>query len=245
MARRLIDRIRGLLPGGGRPVHPLIVRNRQRFGAGIDEGGPLADYEFVALDTELTGFSAQDEIVAIGAVRIKNQRILCGETFHALARPQARFQTKSTLVHRLTPQELRQAAGLAEVLPRFVEFCGDALLVGHFLRLDLEFLNRAARRLMGGVLVTPYLDTLGLALRYREFCQGGGGECAANADYHLSALASEYALPAFPAHNALQDALQTAYLFLFLAGKLQRHGVRTLGDFLKAGQRFNQPWWSM
>ncbi len=243
---RFFEMIRGMMRARKRPVHPLIIRNQQRFLRGIEGHGPLADYEFVALDTELTGFSrAQDEIVAIGAVRIKNQRILCGETFHALARPEARFQTKSTLVHRLTPQELRQAAGLAEVLPSFVEFCGNALLVGHFVRLDLEFLNRAARRLMGGVLATPYLDTLGLALRYREFCQGGGGECAANADYHLSALAAEYALPAFPAHNALQDALQTAYLFLFLAGKLQTHGVRTLDDFLKAGQRFNQPWWSM
>lgn len=230
-----------------RPLHPLIAHNQQRFPRGEEYHGLLQDYEFVVLDTELTGFSpSRDEIVAMGAVRIKKQQILCAETFYALVRPRSRFQTESTLVHRLTPQELQRAAGLEEVLPRFIDFCGDAFLVGHFVRLDLEFINRAAMRLLGGVLTTPYLDTMGLAMNYHDLLHGAGGDhTTRQGAYTLSSLSADYGLPPFQAHDALQDALQTAYLFLYLCKKMRGHGIATMQEFLKAGQRFNHPWWSM
>ncbi len=239
--------LKTFLRAGREPVHPLLVGNRQQFVQGAEYHNLLHDYEFVVIDTELTGFNRKrDEIVAIGAVRIKGLHISCGETFYAVVRPDERFQTQSTLVHRLTPQELHKAAGLHEVLPRFVEFCGGAFLVGHFVRLDLEFINRAAKRLMGGILTTPYLDTMGLAMAYHDLRDG---ECSDHYNrqggFSLPALSREFGLPRFQEHNALQDALQTAYLFLYLVKKMHPYGVRTMHDFLAAGRSRHGSWWSM
>lgn len=245
---RLADLVKTIARTGRQPLHPLLVENHRKFAQGGEYHGPLQEYEFVVLDTELTGFSRKrDEIVAFGAVRIRDLRIVCGETFYALVRPDGRFQTQSTLVHRLTPGELHRAAGLDEVLPRFVEFCGDAFLVGHFVRLDLEFINRAAQRLMGGILTTPYLDTMGLAMSYQDLRDGAGGDHDNRQGvYTLAALSKEYGLPSFQEHNALQDALQTAYLFLYLVKMLCNQGLRTMNDFLVAGRSSRHTmWWPM
>ncbi|MBU4152258.1 MAG: 3'-5' exonuclease [Proteobacteria bacterium] len=226
-----------LLSSKRKPTHPLIIQNNQRFLAQTGFPGLLREYEFVVFDTELTGFNRKrDEIVAIGAVRIQGLRIICGQTFYALVRPDERFHTTSTLVHRLTPQELRGAVGLPEVLPRFVEFCGDAVLVGHYVGLDLDFLARATRRLMGGHLAAPHLDTIRLAMAYHELIHKEGREYAhRQGAYSLSGLTKKFGLPSFDAHNALQDSIQTAYLFLYLTRKLADLGLRTLNDFLSAG----------
>jgi len=230
---------------GRTPLHPLIARNNQLFKPGAEYHRPLQEYDFVVLDTELTGFNRkQDEIVAIGAVRIRDLKIRCGETFYALVRPDERFHTKSTLVHRLTPQELHSAASLEEVLPRFVEFCGDAFLVGHFVRLDLEFIARASKKIMGGVLTTPYFDTMCLAMAYNDFCHGSYSDhITRQGAYTLSALSNEFGLPPFLEHNALQDSMQTAYLFLYLIKKMRQMRLQTMQEYLVAGRNRSMLWW--
>lgn len=218
-------------------VHPLIIQNNQRVREQNGYPGLLPDYDFVVFDTELTGFNRKrDEIVAIGAVRIQGLRIICGQTFYALVRPDERFHTSSTLVHRLTPQELRSAVGLAEVLPHFIEFCGNSVLIGHYIQLDLDFIARATRRLMGGQLNSPHLDTIRLAMVYHELTHREEQDYVPRQGaYGLSVLSEKFGLPSFEAHNALQDSIQTAYLFLYLARKLSELGLRTLDDLLTAG----------
>jgi DNA polymerase-3 subunit epsilon len=194
----------------------------------------------VVFDTELTGFNVKrDEIVAIGAVKIRNLQIQCSEIFYALVKPDGHFHTPSTLVHRITPQELRKAESLEDILPRFLEFCGDAVQIGHYLRLDLEFFNAAAKNLLGGAIKTPYLDTMRLAMAYNEVKHGHYYDHGnIRGAYTLDALSKEFALPAFSAHNALQDSLQTAYLFLFLTKKMRPYGFRTMHDYLTAGRNW-------
>lgn len=230
---------------GRRETHPLILHNNERFKPGAEYHQLLQDCDFVVFDTELTGFNRkQDEIVAIGAVRIKNLRIMCGETFYALVRPDERFHTQSTLVHRLTPQELLGASTMAEVLPSFLEFCGDAFLVGHFVRLDLDFINRATKRLMGGILQTPYFDTMCLAMAYNDHRNGTFCDhFSRQGEYTLSALSREFGLPAFTEHNALQDSVQTAYLFLYLIKKMRAMGLQTMQEYLVAGRNRSMLWW--
>lgn len=239
------DLIKNIFRPSQQPPHPLIVHNNQLFHAGEQYPHLLHEYEFVVFDTELTGFNhKQDEIIAIGAVKIKNLQIICGETFYTLVRPGERFQTKSTLIHRLTPQELHNAPTMAEVLPQFLEFCGDAFLVGHFVRLDLDFINRATKKHLGGMLTTPYLDTMCLAMAYNDIRQGSYcDQYNRQGAYNLAALSKEYGLPLFAEHNALQDSLQTAYLFLYLVKKIRHHGVRTMDEYLETGRNRSMLWW--
>ncbi|MCK4838628.1 MAG: 3'-5' exonuclease, partial [Desulfobulbaceae bacterium] len=185
-------------------IHPLISRNKQAF-LTFDGNLPLHEYEMVVFDTELTGLDAKkDEIVAIGAVKIRNLQIQCDETLYALVKPEGQFHTPSTLVHRITPQELNKAEKLKDILPRFLEFCGDAIHIGHYLRLDLEFFNAASRNLLGGTINTPYLDTMRLAMAYNEAKHGHYYDHSnIHGAYTLDAMSKEFGLPVFTAHNAL------------------------------------------
>jgi DNA polymerase-3 subunit epsilon len=222
-----------------RKPQPLIQQNNRYF-KGFSAEKPLSEYEFVVFDTELTGFSKKkNEIVAIGAVRIRNLQIVCADTFYATVKPDNNSHTPSTLVHRLTPQELMKAESLAAVLPHFIEFSGTAFWVGHYVRLDFEFINRAAKKMMGGILKTPYLDTMRLAMAYNEYKHGHYYDhYNVRSSYNLVALSKEFNLPDFTEHNALHDSLQTAYLFLYLVKKMRKYGVRTMADFLKAGRNW-------
>jgi len=222
-----------------RQPHPLIVHNNQYFKE-ISRERSLLDCEFTVIDTELTGLNPKkDEVIAIGGVRVRDLRICCGETFYALVKPQGRFFSESTVVHRITPHELEEAQPLEEVLPRFLEFCGDSFLVGHYVRLDIDFINMACKRLLGGRLRTPYLDTMRLAMAYNELKHGHYYDhYNLGSSYNLTALTKEYDLPAFDEHNAMQDSVQAAYLFLYLVRNMRGHGLRTMDDFLKAGRKW-------
>jgi len=219
------------------PPHPLLIRNREAF-ARFDQSRSLADYTFVVCDTELTGFDRKrDEIISIGAVLVRDLQIDLGATFHQYIRPRNIEHTQATLIHRITPQQLMEAPSLAEVLPAFVEFMGNSLMVGHFIALDMDFLNRAARKVLGGTLSNPGIDTMRMAQGYRRVLNGHfQDEEDRSCSYALEDLAKEYSLPMFKPHDALEDAMQTAYLFLFLLKKFRRGGLLTLKDIYQAGR---------
>ncbi|MCG6881715.1 MAG: 3'-5' exonuclease [Deltaproteobacteria bacterium] len=216
------------------PTHPAIVANNM-ISVAADKDLPVRDCDFVVFDTELTGLKQRrDEIIAIGAVRIKNVRICFEDTFYALIKPQGKLYTPSTLIHRITPGELRRAEPIKEVLPRFIDFCGGAFLVGHHVSLDLEFVNRACQNYLGGVIESSSLDTMRLARAYKTSLNGPYLDHHEKQDsYRLSSLSDEFHLPKFAEHNALQDALQTAYLFIYLIRKLRYGDTGTVNDYLK------------
>ncbi len=224
------------------PEHPSFARNHAFFKS-FDQHRPIAEYDYVVVDTELTGLSRRrDEIVSIGAVHIKNLQIMAGHTFYTLVQPEHKIDaTDSTVIHRITPQELLAAPKIEDVLPEFIDFCGNALLVGHYIDLDTGFLNKECQRFFKTKIKSPGLDTIRMAQIYTELnWQHHDERFNLNVSYNLTNLSKQYNLPLFPAHNALQDALQTAYLFVFLVKSLQKNGLNTLKDFYTAGQNLQQ-----
>lgn len=226
-----------LLAFAARPKHPLIEENEKHFSS-FDQNRYIQDYEFVCFDTELTGLNPRhDEIVSIGAVRIRGLQIAAGETFFTYARPKKTLPKGSTLIHRITPEQLKNAPDLEEVLPEFVKYIGSALLLGHYVQLDVNFLNRALKKHMGGIVRNPCVDSMKLARAHHEYRRRSErGYVSPYMSYNLGLLAKAFDLPMFEQHDALEDALQTAYLFLFLVSKLQEAGYVTLNDLYSAGR---------
>ena len=227
---------RDYLPGLRR-LHPALLRNRELF-RDFDQGRDLTDYQFVVFDTELTGLNRRrDEIISIGAVKIINLQIELSQTFHCYVKPRNISPNEATLVHRITPEQLKNAPPMEEVLPEFLDFCGDALLVGHFVGIDMHFLNKATKKYLGGLVSNPSIDTMRLARGYKEAkCLDHFGGCDQSESYNLDYLTEEFNLPRFKPHDALEDAMQTAYLFLFLIKKLKSGGIRTLKELYLAGR---------
>ena len=109
--------------------------------------------------------------------------------------------------------------------------------MGHCVALDMGFLNRAARQVLGGTLSNPGIDTMRMAQGYRRVLLGHfHREDGRVLSYGLEDLAREYDLPIFKPHDALEDAMQTAYLFFFLLKKFRKGGLLTLKDIYQAGR---------
>lgn len=223
-------------------VHPVRQRNEEYFSV-IDYRRPVSEYEFVVFDTELTGLNPRrDEIVSIGAVRIKNLHILVDDCFYSPARTDGKGHSVGTFIHRITPDEVNSAPEPEVVIPAFVEFCGSAALVGHFLSIDISFLDRACRNILGGIMRNPCVDSIRLAkVRQKRLGKKSPAGYKAIDSYNLRGLAQLYGLPIFQQHNALDDALQTAYLFIFLVNSLLQEGQQTFGDFYRIGR--HRRWW--
>ena len=218
--------------------HPLLVRN-ERFFSTFDLSQPVDTYDFVVFDTELTGLKPRrDDIVSIAGVRVRNLRIIVHDCFHSYVRPKIDQHTTGTFVHGITPEELRNAPDLGAVLEEFVDFCGNSVMVGHHVYIDTSFLWRAMRKTMGSVMNNPMIDSMQLAVHHRNYRKAAREyPDIADCSYNLAALSRAYRLPIFPQHDALQDALQTAYLFIFLVANLQDEvELKTLHQFLRAGQ---------
>lgn len=216
---------------------PLIIENRKHFSK-FDHGLTLKEYSFVVFDTELTSLDPRSgEIISIGALRIKNLQIELGDIYYEHVRPQNTKHTEATLIHRITPEELKNAPLLEEALPRFIAYLGHSIIVGHCIGIDMEFLDKACRKVYGGILANPTIDTMRLSRGYLRTLYGRYHDHGSiNSSYNLNDLSRKFQLPVFEQHNAVEDAMQTAYLFLFLVKKFRSGGLETLKDLYQAGK---------
>ncbi len=229
--------MKSFLPWLSRPKHEAISRNHSYF-EHFDRQREIESYEFVSLDSELTGLNhRRDAIVSIGAVRIRGLKIVAGDNFFTYVHPQRSMPKISTLIHRITPEQIEGAPRLVDVLPDLVDFIGSALLVGHFVDLDMSFLNRACKKLLGGTLRNPCVDSLRLAQAYHERQKRNYYErYNLGVGYNLTHLSKQYGIPLFEQHDALGDAFQAACLFIFLVKRLQASGCTTLRDLYVASR---------
>ncbi|MBU1494914.1 MAG: DEDD exonuclease domain-containing protein [Actinobacteria bacterium] len=187
-----------------------------------DLGSPLIDVPFCVLDLETTGGSpASCGITEIGAVRYRGGQL--EGTFQTLVNPRSEIPAFITVMTGITQAMVIEAPVIEEALPAFLEFMGDAVIVGHNVRFDLSFLNAAAERLGYGRLPNRSTDTLALARRLIH------GDVH---DLKLSTLAAHFRSPTPPTHRALDDAKATAHVLwglLEIAGTI---GVTHLDDLM-------------
>jgi len=189
---------------------------------------PLRALDFVVFDTETTGLnpSGGDQIISIGAVRIVNGRVLTGECFDELISPGIPVPSKSTGFHGITDDMLEGKPSIREMLPRFAEFVGDAVLVTHNAAFDMKFIELASK---GSAVefLNPVLDTVLLS----AFVHDHSG------NHTLDAVAERYGIEIQGRHTALGDAFTTAHVFVRLVEQLSCRDINTLGGAQSASDK--------
>jgi DNA polymerase-3 subunit epsilon len=198
----------------------------------------IEDADFVAFDTELTGLNfKQDSIISIGAVKLKGGRILPGKTFYRLVKPESELNHKSVVIHELTHTDLLAADTAKDVLADFIDFIGDAILIGHFVFIDINFVDRAMKKMFGMHLQNPAVDTLGIHDWLNEndsvFARHFGGMTLKN---DLFSMATRYGIEVEKSHNAFHDAYLTAQLFQRFLHFLPGCGIKTVDELLSVGK---------
>lgn len=86
-----------------------------------------------------------------------------------------------------------------------------------------------------------YRRNMRMAQVYTETCwKNYHDQFNLRVSFNLADLSNAYGLPAFSQHDALQDSLQTAYLFIYLTKKLKVRGLIPLKDLFNAGQSWEK-----
>ena len=186
-----------------------------------DLGTPLSDVTFVIVDLETTGGApAEAGITEIGAVRVRGGLRL-GE-FQSLVNPGAPIPPFVAALTGITDSLVASAPRLPAVLPSFLEFLGDAVLVAHNAPYDVGFLKAACRMHGFDWPDPPVVDTARLArvALHRDETR----------NCKLATLAAHFRAEVSPTHRALDDALATTDVLHGLLGRVADFGVTTLED---------------
>ena len=209
-----------------------------KAGAIVDPGLPLDKLPFVVVDTELTGLDMKrDSVISVGAVKMTGTRIELGRSFYRLVRPRADFKHESIVVHGITPDDVAAMPPLEVVAAELLAFCGDRIVVGHFLSIDLGFLGRESPAVKAAELRRRAVDTMRTHTWIeQQRNRHGGGYSVPEGALNLVALALSHGIRVEGAHNALTDAFITAQLLQRQLRALPAQGVRTLGDLLRVGK---------
>lgn len=97
----------------------------------------------MAIDLEMTGLNARrDSILEIGAVRVKDKKV--EDMYQALVYPHLELPEEVTKLTGITNEMAQQGREMDEVIPEIVEFCKEAVLLGHNVIFDYGFLKQAA-----------------------------------------------------------------------------------------------------
>jgi len=223
------DPLNGDNQGNGGFSHDFDFRLfDQTVGSENLENLPLGKLSCTVFDTETTGLkpSEGDEIIAIGAVRIVNGRVLHREIFDELVDPRQPISEASRVIHGISPEMLRGRPTIHDVLPRFHRFVEDTILIGHNVAFDMRFLE-LKQTSTGTTFINPVLDTLALTYVVHPEQQ----------ERSLEAIAGRFGITVTGRHTALGDALTTAEVFLAMIPLLAERGIHTLNEALAASER--------
>jgi DNA polymerase-3 subunit epsilon len=187
----------------------------------------LDEATFVVTDTETTGAKAgRDRITEIGAVKVCGGEIV--DVFQHLVNPERTIPARITKLTGITTAMVFEEPTIDAVLPEYLDFLGDGILVAHNLPFDARFLNAACKRTGRAELDNDTLCTLRLARRLLPGLKSKG----------LTRLAQFYGLTVNGRHRALGDAEATGIILKrFLRQVDFEHAIDTVSDLLSFQHR--------
>lgn len=171
-------------------------------------------------DLETTGLSPSygDRITEIGAIKLCGNK-LCG-VFQTLVNPERNIPEKIVEITGITNEMVADKPTISQVLPLFVDFIGDDILVAHNAKFDTSFLRYELKECG----IDKNFDTYCTLLNSRK-------EVKTSANFKLSTLKNHFNLkPMGAMHRALSDAYVTAQLYLKLT---KNWGTDTMSQFEK------------
>jgi DNA polymerase-3 subunit epsilon len=188
---------------------------------------------FVCLDTETTGFDYDnDRILCIGAVAIKNNKILVSDSFEIYIQQEV-FNKETIKIHGIRRNGTEKKVSEEEAIIQFLEYLDDAVIIAHHTKFDITMINEALKRLKIGPIKSKQLDTNFI---HKKIAQGNWFKKL----FSLDELCEIYNIKMHDRHTASGDALITAYVFLKLTYKYKKNNVLNLTDLINTNYYLNK-----
>ena len=149
---------------------------------------------------------------------------MVGEAVHQLVVPDVPSSPESMRIHGILPKDLAEAQPFAIAGQTLRLALAGRFLLAWFASVEIGFLGR----LYGGrrrSWVRRTIDVRQLAIELEHLDQ--------DVRQSLSSAAEHYGIPVANPHEALDDAMVTAQLFLVLASRLEERGFGSTRSFLR------------
>lgn len=184
----------------------------------VNPATPLNEVPFVVFDTETTGLSHDDDgIIEIAGVRVQGGIVHESDMFESLVNPVRPIPYDAQRVHGITDAMVADAHLLETVLPQFLGFADDAVLVAHNASFDIGFINPTLEAMGWG----PYRGPVVCTLRLSRYLYPDERR------HDLDTITKRLGLPPLMRHRAAGDALQTARTLLRFCDRLLETGHTT------------------
>lgn len=191
----------------------------------VNAGNQTLDDTYIVFDIETTGFSSiRDRIIEIGAVKVVNGKIV--DRFSTFVNPQRPIPFEITNLTSITDEMVMESPAIDVILPKFLEFVGDGVLVAHNAGFDVGFIEQNCRNLgLNDHFV--YADTVALARVLLPTLS----------KYKLNVVAKALNISLENHHRAVDDAGATAEIFVKFVEMLKKDNITTLKEVNNYGDR--------
>ncbi|WP_443660984.1 PolC-type DNA polymerase III [Clostridium sp.] len=195
----------------------------------VDDGVPIVinnkdetlDDSFVVFDIETTGLSSEnDKIIEIGALKIENGKIV--DRFSEFVNPGIDIPYKIIELTGITNDNVSDADSIEKVLPNFLEFAKDSVLVAHNSDFDASFIKKNSERL-NLKFESAIMDTIPLAKYLLKDLK----------TFKLNTVAKYLGITLENHHRAIDDAKATADILLHCFGLLREKNILDLDTLNK------------
>lgn len=154
--------------------------------------------DYTVVDIETTGFDPMfDEIIEVAGIKYRGRNEV--GRFQSLVKPDDGIPDYITALTGISNEMVADAPSIEDVLPRFLEFIGEDLVVGHNVHFDVNFIYDYAEDFELKPFSNDLVDTLRLSRRLYPELQS----------HKLSALAAHFGVEPDGEHRALADCVTT------------------------------------
>ena len=182
----------------------------------VNEKGQSLKGTYVVFDLETTGFSsAKDKIIEIGAVKVENGEIT--DKYSTFVNPKIPIPFRITQLTSITDEMVMESPEIETILPQFLKFIGDAVLVAHNASFDVSFIEENCRQ-QGIEPDFTSVDTVGLARVLLPTLS----------KFKLNVVAKALNISQEHHHRAVDDARVTAEIYVKFIQMLEERGIETL-----------------
>lgn len=189
----------------------------------INPKGQDLNTEYIVFDIETTGLSQKkNKIIEIGAVKVKDGEEI--DRFSEFINPEEPIPYSIEQLTSITDEMVMHAPTVDVILPKFLEFCGDDIVVAHNAAFDTGFIKKNARDL-GMKFDNTIMDTMTLShVLLPELGK-----------FTLDRVCKALNVKNEHHHRAVDDANATAKIFVKLYEMLVERGVKTVEDVNELG----------
>ena len=182
----------------------------------VNEKGQSLNDTYVVFDLETTGFSSiKDKIIEIGAVKVENGVIT--DKFSTFVNPKVPIPFEITNLTGITDDMVMEAPDIETILPQFLEFVGDAVLVAHNASFDVSFIEQNCRYQD----ITPDFTSVDTEAMARILLP-------TLSKFKLNVVANALHISLENHHRAVDDAGATAEIFVKFVEMLRARNIKTL-----------------